>query len=298
MPLEPAGEMTRKAMAGGYAVGYFESWNLESLQGVIDAAEQTRSPILIGFNGDFLSRCGRLAPERVSWYAALAEAAAATASVPCASVFNECRRDEWVRRAVQAGFGLVMPDDPDAPRADFLRRVVELTAYAHKRGVAVEAEVGELPSGASGRVEDRGCALTDPVAAERFVESTGVDILAVSVGNVHVLLDQKRELDLDCLAAIRERVRIPLALHGGTGIPTPGLQKAISLGVAMVCYGTYLKQHYLSAVRTALDNGKAEANPHRLLGMGGSEDVMTAGRLAVRDAVLERIGVLGCCGRA
>jgi len=95
MPLEPIGKLMAAARAGRYALGYFESWNLESLQGVIDAAESTRSPIIIGFNGDFLSRPGRRAAERLSWYGALGRAAAESAKVPVGFIFNECPNDEW-----------------------------------------------------------------------------------------------------------------------------------------------------------------------------------------------------------
>jgi fructose/tagatose bisphosphate aldolase len=98
------------------------------------------------------------------------------------------------------------------------------------------------------------------------------------------------------LAAIREQVKIPLVLHGGTGISSGSLQEAIRLGVAKVNYGTYLKQRYLKAVRSALS--RHAGNPHELFGLGGEGDVMVAGRNAVRDAVLERIGLLGCCGKA
>src|SRR5436305_10109563 len=104
MPLEPIYELTRHACKIGYAIGYFESWNLESLQGVIDAAEETRSPIIIGFNGDFLRRPDRLARERLDWYGALGRAAADTASIPCAVLFNECPADDWVRQAATCGF--------------------------------------------------------------------------------------------------------------------------------------------------------------------------------------------------
>ena len=149
MPLEAIGPMMRRALEGGYAVGYFESWNLESLQGVIDAAEETRSPVILGFNGDFLSRSTRLATERLTWYAALGRAAAESASVPCGLIFNECPRDEWVRTAIEAGFNLVMPADPEAPAEDYTRRVAEITRLAHARGVAIEAELGELPRGAA-----------------------------------------------------------------------------------------------------------------------------------------------------
>jgi ketose-bisphosphate aldolase len=296
MPLKSAKELLQNALANGYALGYFESWNLESLQGVIDAAEATGSPILIGFNGEFLSHPERLARERLAWYAALGQAAAASALVPCALIFNECAQDSWIREAVTSGFSQVMLDDPAASRPEYLQRLQALTAHAHAHGVAMEAEAGQLPSGAQGGIEEAGASPTDPEIAARLVRETGIDILAVSVGNVHVLLDGEKGLDLDRLAAIAALVDIPLDLHGGTGIAADYLRRAIALGVAKVCYGTYVKQRYLEAVRAALADD--ETNPHLILGCGGKEDAMVAGRLAVRDAVLERIELLGCCGRA
>ncbi len=295
MPLEAIGPMMRRAVDEGYAIGYFESWNLESLQGVIDAAEETRSPIIIGFNGDFLSRPSREAAERLAWYAALGRAAAESASVPCGLIFNECPRDDWVRAAIAGGFNLVMLADPKAPAADYTRRIAELARSAHANGVAIEAELGELPCGASGGPPSGGSA-TDPEAAAAFVAATGVNLLAVSVGNVHIRTSGQAGLDLDGLAAIRRRVNVPLVLHGGTGIDADALRQAIALGVAKVNYGTYLKRRYLDAVRTAI--GTDHPDPHRLLGIGGPEDILIAGRRAVRDAVLERIGLLGCCGKA
>lgn len=296
MSLRPAKELLEEALANGYAVGYFESWNLESLQGVIDAAEMTRSPIIIGFNGEFLSHGARLAGERLAWYGALGRAAAESASVPCALIFNECAQDAWIRQAVDAGFSQVMLDDPAASRADYMRRLKELAAYAHAHGVAIEAEAGQLPSGVDWGDGEAGSSLTDPDMAARIVEEAGIDILAVSVGNIHVLLDGRQGLDLDRLAAIHAQVGIPLDLHGGTGIEADDLKEAIGLGVAKVCYGTYVKQRYLAALRGVLADD--EINPHLVLGYGGKEDVMVAGRLAVRDAVLERIELLGCCRRA
>lgn len=287
--------MMEKAIRGRYAVGYFESWNLESLRGVIDAAEQTRSPIIIGFNGEFLTHSGRIAPERIKTYAVLAQDVAEEAAVPCAVLFNECPKDDSIRQAVDAGFDLVMSADGHAPFEQYTRRVAALATYAHGRGVAIEAEIGELPRGESGQVE-AGTGMTDPDVAAKFVRDTGVDMLAVNVGNVHILVNGQKDLNLDHLQAIRNKVDIPLDLHGGTGITPNSLRQAIALGVTKVAFGTYLKQRYLHAIRKAL--GSEEINPHRLLGMGGEGDVMVAGRLAVRDAVLERIELLGCCGRA
>jgi ketose-bisphosphate aldolase len=295
MPLEAIGPMMRKASEGEYAVGYFESWNLESLQGVIDAAEETRSPIIIGFNGDFLSRPTRQAAERLAWYAAMGRAAAESASVPCGLIFNECPRDDWVCAAIGAGFNLVMLADPGAPIDEYARRVAQLSRLAHARDVAIEAELGELPCGASGGLPSGG-STTDPEAAAEFVAATGVDLLAVSVGNVHIMTRGQAGLDLDRLAAIRRRVDRPLVLHGGTGIAADALREAIGMGVTKVNFGTYLKRRYLDAVRAAI--GAECADPHQLVGIGGPEDILVAGRRAVRDAVRERIGLLGCCGKA
>jgi len=116
------------------------------------------------------------------------------------------------------------------------------------------------------------------------------------VGNIHIQLHGELPLDLDRLEKIRRRVSVPLVLHGGTGIAAESIRDAIKLGVAKVNYGTYLKKRYLAAIRAAL--GKDVADPHRLLGIGGPEDMLVAGRMAVKAAVLERIDQLGCTGRA
>lgn len=294
MPLWPISQLIQHAREHRYALGYFESWNFESLQGVLDAAETTASPIIIGFNGEFLSHPNRKLSERLHCYAELGKAGADCASVPCGLIFNECPNDDWVRAAVLAGFNLVMPADPSASYDEYRGRVATLTEFAHRYGAAVEAEVGHLPFGAAG-IRD-GHAFTDPELAARFVEQTRVDLLAVSVGNVHVMIKGEQDLDLQHLFEIYRRVTKPLVLHGGTGIKASALREAIGLGVTKVNYGTYLKQRYLQALRSSI--AANIDNPHELLGMGGDRDVMVAGRVAVRDAVLERIELLGCCGKA
>src|ERR1051325_9873759 len=128
-----------------------------------------------------------------------------------------------------------MPADPAAAPADYLERGKAITKLAHQRGVAVEAELGELPCAASGHVTAGG-AMTDPAEAAAFVEETGVDLLAVSVGNVHIKLEGEQPLDLKHLATLCKRLLIPLVLHGGTGITAGSLRDAVALGVAKVNY--------------------------------------------------------------
>jgi ketose-bisphosphate aldolase len=295
MSLEPISEMMRHARSHDYAVGYFESWNIDSLYGVIDAAEQMKSPVLIGFNGEFLSHAGRVETERLALYGALGKAAAASASVPCGFIFNECAQDEWTRNAITSGFNLVMPADPDAAPADYMERVSAIAQLAHANSVAVEAEIGELPSGVPGE-EDHTGSETSAEDAKAFVAETGIDLLAVSVGNVHIALSGAHGLDLARLAEIHAAVDVPLVLHGGTGIAPDHLVKAISLGVTKVNYGTYIKQRYLVAVRSAINSD--EPNPHALIGLGGPQDILVVGRKAVREAVLERLPLLNSAGKA
>ncbi len=259
MPLEPIPQMMARAREGRYAVGYFESWNLESLQGVIDAAEQSRSPVIIGFNGEFLSHAERRVEERLTLYGHLGREAAESAKVPCGFIFNECPDDRWIRTAVSKGFNLVMPSDPGAPYESFSSWVRDIVSFAHARNVAVESELGELPWG-TGDGENKDCSSTDPSLAGRFVRETGIDLLAVSIGNVHVMLNGRAELDLDRLSAIYERVDVPLVLHGGSGIADESLSAAVGLGLAKVNYGTCLKQRYLGAARKALSSECR--NPH------------------------------------
>ena len=293
MPLESISEMMSHASRHRYAVGYFESWSLESLQGVIDAAEKTRSPIIIGFNGDFLSHKERIVPEKLSVYGELGRAVAETAGVPCGFVFNECSDDDWVRDAITSGFNLVMPTDPSAGFEESIDRVVALTRFAHENGVAVEGELGELPDGLH---DGSGGSTTDPELASIFVRETGIDLLAVSVGNIHVQLSGRRSLDLDHIARLKKALEIPLVLHGGSGIEDSSLFEAIGLGVTKVNFGTYLKQRYVRVLKEKL---KSEyRNPHELVGMGGDLDIVVAGRTAVRDSVTERLPLLGCEGRA
>jgi fructose/tagatose bisphosphate aldolase len=183
-----------------------------------------------------------------------------------------------------------MPAGTGPTLEDYERRVKRLAVKAHARSVAIEAEVGELPS-----VEGPGVR-SDPQVAAQFVAATGIDLLCVSVGNEEIKLKGRAPLDLVRLEAIHKSVDVPLVLHGGSGIEDESLKQAIRLGVKKINFGTYMKQIYLRAVRVALASD--ELNPHALLGGGADTDMLVVGRRAIRDAVLERIELLGCCGRA
>src|SRR5207247_4882554 len=135
------------------AVGYFESWNLESLQGVIDAAEVAASPVIVGFSGINLPDPRRGMPERLELYAAMGRAACETTPVPAALIFNESPCLDWLEKAVVLGFNTVMFADEHMPPEKLRERVRQTVRMAAGRA-AVEAEMAALPGVAAGRSED------------------------------------------------------------------------------------------------------------------------------------------------
>ena len=139
--------------------------------------------------------------------------------------------------------------------------------------------------------------MTDPATASLFVEETGIDALAVSVGNVHILTRGKASINLEMLRRVGDAVDVPLVLHGGTGIPLELLESFIQAGVAKINFGTTLKQAYLSALRERLAAYREPLNPHPFLGMGGDQDILMAARQAVKAKVCELVSLCGSAGR-
>jgi fructose/tagatose bisphosphate aldolase len=286
-------EMLARARRGGYAVAYCESWNLESLQAVVEAGEAENAPLIAGFNGGFLGHPGRTKPEDLSYYSSFASALNQR-SVPVSFLLNESDDFGQMAQAIKLGFNAVMVENENLQPAAYRELVERVVKLAHPRGVSVEAQIGHLPNacGQNGGEE------TDPAAARAFVEETGVDALGVAVGNVHILTQGTRPLNEKALEILRDAVPVPLVLHGGTGIPMDVLPRLPALGVAKVNFGTNLKQVYLAAVREKLAPYRTPMSPHPFLGMGGPDDILVAGREAVKAKTRELIRALGGSGKA
>ena len=212
--------------------------------------------------------------------------------MPVSLLLNEAHTLEHGLRGVDAGFDAVMlcTDASERRRA----RVAELARVAHARGVAVEGELGTLPDGGRGRLDATRRALTDPSAAAAFVAATGVDALAVSIGNVHTLEGRVAPVDLERLDAIQRAVEVPLVVHGGTGFPADAVPAAIERGVAKFNVGTVLKRAYLDGLaRGPCASGADEcraARPRRLAPRGRRSRAGRGpiGRRARADAPLRR----------
>jgi ketose-bisphosphate aldolase len=298
MALVTMKQLLTHAQENQYAVGYFEAWNMESLLAVIDAAERSRSPVIIGFNGEFLANPQRRIHENIYHYGALAKTAAEHASVPVALLLNEADSVSMLVNGLHAGFTAIMHHDS---RCSF-EETVEINRYlvqtAHYLGADVEAEVGELPD-ADRASSYEGGHLTDPDKAAYFVDRTGVDALAVSVGNVHLLEGGKSALDFDLIRTLRKKVKVPLVLHGGTGISPEHLKEAIRLGMCKVNVGTVLRRVFINHVRGYMAEHNVENYiAHEVMSTGGPLDVFAGAREAMTEEVIRFIQLLGSKDKA
>lgn len=294
MPLVPMSQMLADAKRGGYAVCYCESWNLESFQAVLEAAEELNSPVIVGFNGGFLMHESRSKPETLAFYAGMA-LAIRESTVPVSFLLNESDDFDQIQKGIELGFNAVMVESHYLSYEDYRALVKRVVALAHARDVFVEGQIGELPNGWEGPYEEG--ILTDPGLARSFVEETGVDALSVSIGNVHILTKGKAPVNIEALQRIQAEVKVPLVIHGGTGFPAEAAGEVIGLGVTKFNFGTALKQTYLAAIAKSLSAYKIPMNPHFFLGMGGEQDILVAGREAVKSKAKELILQYGYAGK-
>ena len=299
MPLVDFKELMSEAERRGYAVGYFESWNLESLQAVADAAEAMRSPVILGFSGISLPQPGRRPKETLSLYAALGTQTCKGLSVPSCLIFNESPYFDWVIEAIQIGFGLVMYTDEKLCIQKQSERVRRIVDQAHARGVAVEGELKSLPGMAAELSEAPSQVhLDDPQLARSFVEATGVDAFAINIGQAHLHGRVEVRLNLSRLTELRKTVPVPLVLHGATSISRADLGQAVRLDVRKINVGSVLKRSYFEAVRKACSRVGEDYNPYEVVGSGLHNDILAAGRLAVQEVVQDLMSLFGSTGRA
>lgn len=239
----PLTELLTHARQHGYAVPSFCAWNAEAVETVLQVATRLHAPvILMAGPGEFsLLRPCVLAP--------IARQLLEMYPVPAALHLDHGDTQQVVDDCLAAKFTSVMLDYSAKPYAENAAALKEVVARAHPLGVSVEAEIGHV-----GRVDnisiegERASTLTEPADAIAFVEATGVDALAISIGNSHGQYTKLPQFDFARLATIQQAINIPLVLHGGSGTPDDELRQAIELGIAKVNVATDL----VSAVRNSL----------------------------------------------
>jgi fructose-bisphosphate aldolase class II len=221
-------EILIRARRGGYAVGAFEIWNLESIQAVVGAAETLAQPVILQVGPGEADYAGL---EDIS-HAAIFHAR--RAKVPVALHLDHGDTFERVMRCINHGFTSVMLDVSHLPYAENVAATKEVAHVAHACGVSVEGEMDQIGGGETGIDVPDDAHLTNPDQALDFVQKTGIDAFAVAIGTVHGFYKGKPNIRLGLLEKIAARVPIPLVLHGGSGTPDADVRKAVSLGIAKV----------------------------------------------------------------
>ncbi len=298
MPLAPFHQLMAAAESGNYAVGYFESWNLESLLAAADAAEEARSPVILGFSGISLTHPNRIVHDPLSVYAAMGLDVCRRLSVPACLLFNESPSLDSVLDSIERGFNLVMYSDETLDLASRKERILQVCRNAHGVGAAVEAEMAAL-QGLSGQISERPAEmpLTDPREAKRFVAETGIDALAVNIGQVHLHGREKVRLDLELLARLKDVLDLPLVLHGATSVNADSLAAAVRRGIRKINVGSILKQVYFAEMYAACLRVAPDANPYEIIGSGMKHDVLVAGRRALQSAIVDLMRLFGSANR-
>ena len=226
-------EMLQAADSGRYAVGAFNCLSLENVEGAIAAAEELRSPIIIQIAEVQLP----FAP--MNLMAPLYLEAARKASVPVVVHLDHGQSFETCAEAIRLGFGSVMFDGASLPFEENVRITREVTRMAKAMGVDVEAELGKV--GDVGVDDDKVDVFTDVEESARFIEQTGVDALAVAIGNQHGRYVAMPKLNIDRLVELHERNCLPLVLHGGSGTSEEDFKSCIHNGICKINVATAIQ---------------------------------------------------------
>lgn len=277
-------EILLHAQKNKYAVGAFNINNMEGVQAIIQAAEELNSPVILQASQGGLKYAG------IEYIAALGKLAGRNAKVPVTLHLDHGTDFDQVMLCIRNGFTSVMIDGSRFPLEEniaFTKRVVEV---AHAVGVTVEAELGKI-GGTEDHitVDEKDATFTSPEEAKRFVEETGVDYLAIAVGTAHGVYKGEPKLDYDRIAAIRDLVKIPLVLHGSSGVPAESLRKAISLGVCKINIDTDIRTAFAKEVRAFIAKDHDNIDPRKILGPA---------TLAMKEVVKEKMMIFGSDGKA
>lgn len=290
MPIVNAKEITVKAADGGYAIGAFNVTNLIQMEGVIDAAVERNSPVILQISmmtSQFLG---------ADVLATIFRTIASTASVPICLHLNHGTEPEYCKLCADAGYTNIMVDASMRPFEENVLQTRDVVEYCHKVGsISVEGGLGTVGEAGSPAAGAGDLQLADPEQAARFVENTGVDVFAPAIGTAHGFYKTRYpDVDYDRLRRINRMlngngVKTPLVVHGGTGLPEDSIKRLIEAGGAKFNVSTELRRTLIDAQYDYIAANRQEYEP-------GKIDV------AVRDAIRKVVGrwiqVLGSAGKA
>ncbi len=274
-------EVLLPAREGRYAVGLFNAVNLELARGILAAAQRTGSPVIMG-TAEVLFPYGPL--EEVSYYLI---PMAKKAGIPVVIHLDHGLKKETCLKALDLGFTSIMYDCSTDDYDTNVEKVREMAEIAHSRGATIEGELGHVGDNTDAAEADPSFFYTDPGQARDFVEKTGVDALAVAVGTAHGAYKLPPKLDFDRIRAIKEQAKVPLVLHGGSGLTDEDFRQAIRAGISKINIFTDIN---VAAVRGA--------RQHFVSDDKGLTELIPAAVEAVERETAKKMELFGSCGRS
>lgn len=241
-----------EAKQNQYAVGSYSCYNYETIRGAMEAAKALKLPTIIALGENYLMNMN---PEEV--VAIVKTLDEIGEDVPIAIHLDHCKSIDHIVQAIQAGFTSVMYDGSDLDFVENIMKTKKVVDMAHAANVSVEAELGSLALGELSNEEGAQQIYTDPEQAKQFIDETGVDALAVSIGTVHGMYKGEAKVDVDVLKKINAKVGgTPLVLHGGSGTPEKVLLECIQNGIAKVNVNTEISVNVVNNIREKLSSGE------------------------------------------
>ena len=269
------------AKKGHYGVGLFNAVNVEMARGILQAAQEMGSPVIMGTAEVLFPACPL---EEVSYYLL---PMAKKASVPVVVHLDHGLNKETCLQALELGFTSIMYDCSTDSYEENVEKVKEMAEIAHSYGATIEGELGHVGDNTDAAEADPSFFYTDPGQARDFVEKTRVDALAVAVGTAHGAYKLPPKLDFDRIRAIKEQAKVPLVLHGGSGLTDEDFRKAIRAGISKINIFTDIN---VAAVRGA--------RQHFVSDDKGLTELIPAAVEAVERETAKKMELFGSCGRA
>ena len=277
-------ELLLDAQKNGYAVGAFNTNNLEITHAIIRAAEAKKAPILIQISAGALKYAG------VEFLPMIVAKAARLASVPVAIHLDHGPDFATVMKSLRAGFTSIMRDASKLPYEENVAEVRKVVEACHVLDIPVEAEIGKI-GGAEEHVvvSEREATMSDPDECVRFVEDAGFDFLAVAIGNAHGFYKGVPKLDFGRLETIAAKVSVPLVLHGASGIPDDQITMAVERGICKINIDTEIRNAFIRTIQKFVAENPDQIDPRKVFKPG----------IAAMQAVVERkIEIFKSAGRA
>lgn len=278
MSLYSMKDILTDAMNRKYGVGYFNATDYHMVRAYIAAAEELKSPIIIGTSEGLMDMYGGY-----DWIAPIVLSAAHKAKVPVAVHLDHTYRFETIIKAIKNGFGSVMYDGSRLSYQDNIRESAQVAKCAHAAGVHVEFELGCVGGLEDGGVMDQ-TRYTDPDLVEEYVNRTKADFLAVSIGTVHGVYKSKPCLNIKLLEDIRKEVSIPLVLHGGSGLSENDFKSVIVSGISKINVYTDVVIAGTSEIKKHKDKNYA--------------DILISAESRMKEVVMEKIKLFGSDNKA